>query len=75
MFFCEKSEKPNQLRPALVLNTKARVPDFLWATTSPATAVLRTLVFNCDTAGQVAKFAHQVFAVFPDTALVWPDGF
>jgi hypothetical protein len=75
MFFCEKSEKLNQLRTAFVLNTSAWVPDVLWITTSSATAVLRTLVFNRDTVCQVAKFAHQVFAVFAETKLVWPEGF
>jgi hypothetical protein len=75
MFFRENSEKLNQLCTGFILNTSAWVPDVLWATTSSATAVLRTLVFSRDTVCQVAKFAHQVFAFFAETALVWPEGF
>jgi hypothetical protein len=58
MFFRENSEKLNQLCTGFILNTSAWVPDVLWATTSSATAVLRTLVFSRDTVCQVAKFAH-----------------
>ncbi|KAJ7181912.1 hypothetical protein C8R46DRAFT_1159228 [Mycena filopes] len=46
LFFCDKSERLNQLRTAFVLNICAKVPDILWVSADSATMVMRKLVFK-----------------------------
>jgi hypothetical protein len=75
MFFCDQTDELIQRRTTFVLAMSARLPEILVVSTATATAVLRSLVFNRDTVCQVAKFAHYVFCVFADTALVWPEGY
>ncbi|KAJ7300420.1 hypothetical protein DFH08DRAFT_725343, partial [Mycena albidolilacea] len=75
MFFCDQMDELIQRRTTFVLAMSARLPEILVVSTATATAVLRSLVFNRDAVCQVAKFAHYVFGVSADTALVWPEGY
>ncbi|KAJ7348230.1 hypothetical protein DFH08DRAFT_698144 [Mycena albidolilacea] len=75
MFFCDQTDELIQWCTTFVLAMSAQLPEILVVSTATATAVLRSLVFNRDAVCQVAKFAHYVFGVFADTALVWPEGY
>ncbi|KAJ7698536.1 hypothetical protein B0H14DRAFT_3528817 [Mycena olivaceomarginata] len=56
-----------------VVKVAATEPRLHAVTPGNATAVLRALIFRRDTVCQVAKFAHQVFHLFDNTPMVWPD--
>ncbi|KAJ7162682.1 hypothetical protein C8R43DRAFT_1173449 [Mycena crocata] len=75
LFFCDKSEKLNEKRTSFVIGSSAYVPHVLSVSAATATTVLKALVFNRVTVCQVAKFAYQVFNIFAEAPLVWPDGF
>jgi hypothetical protein len=73
MFFCDQTDELIQRHTTFVLAMSAWLPEILVVSTATATAVLQSLVFNHNTVCQ--KFAHYVFGVFADTALVWPEGY
>jgi hypothetical protein len=75
MFFCEGSERLKEKRTSFAIGACVHVPDVLSVSAGTATPTLKALVFNRSTVCQVAKFAHQVFQIFAEEPLVWPDGF
>jgi hypothetical protein len=72
MFFCEKSEKLNQLCTAFVLNTSAWTGCFVGYNFVHNSSATNT-VFNRDTVRQVAKLRIRFLQFFAETAQVWPE--
>jgi hypothetical protein len=72
--FFDKMDESIQQCTTFVLAISARLPEILVVSTSTAMAMFQSLVFNCNPVCQVAKFAHYVFGLFSDTALVWLEG-
>jgi hypothetical protein len=73
MFHCTAKPELEERRHQFVMKVVAKEPRLHAITPGNATAVLRALIFRHDTVCQVAKFAHQVFQLFDNTPMVWPD--
>ncbi|KAJ7139292.1 hypothetical protein C8R44DRAFT_939003 [Mycena epipterygia] len=75
MFFCEESDRLRDKRTTFALGMSARVPDVMLVSQAMVTTVLRRIVFNRETVCQTAKFVHQVFQIFEEMPLIWPDDY
>ncbi|KAJ7464409.1 hypothetical protein FB451DRAFT_1489651, partial [Mycena latifolia] len=73
LFFCDGTEALVERRNQFVASASTKEPRLQEMTADRARAVLRDMIFRCDTVCRIAKYVDRVFAIFDRYPLVWPE--